>query len=425
MGSDGVGGGENGAVFGAADDNEIGGSDGLADGADGEEANISGSDDKGLLNSLTDTILSKKLDLLRAKFAAKAGNNEVSGAGAPNAVGADDGASDDTSVTGDADADNADVVNVAVADGGANADDADGTGTGADGASGADEDAVTDTGTDGGAGNGDDGDSTESTDEKGLLSSLTDSILRAKLELLKAPLAVKTGALSLAANAINGLASFGSGESGNDVVSGGVTTDGSNAVGADNGAVADDADDAADASDDADVADVADGAGGAGDADTDNTNGAGTGADGASGANTDNDADSGDGDEVSADSSDGNILESIIKAKLAVVGAAANAAGAVANIVADSVVANIDTAVDVLGAGAQLGANPTADLAGAILGATADIAGTSVEVIGSNIDKLSDITDETLEAKLALAKAGVKTAAIGAEGALNLTQSVV
>merc|ERR1712130_1075950 len=274
----------NGAVFGAADDNEIGGSDGLADGADGEEANISGSDDKGLLNSLTDTILSTKLDLLRAKFAAKAGalslaanafdglaslgsgnsgNNEVSGAGAPNAVGADDGASDDTSVTGDADADNADVVNVAVADGG--------------------------------AGNGDDGDSTESTDEKGLLSSLTDSILRAKLELLKAPLAVKTGALSLAANAINGLASFGSGESGNEVVSGGVTTDGSNAVGADNGAVADDADDAADASDDADVADVADGAGGAGDADTDNTNGAGTGADGASGANTDNDADSGDG----------------------------------------------------------------------------------------------------------------------------------
>merc|ERR1712130_543600 len=221
MGSDGVGGGENGAVFGAADDNEIGGSDGLADGADGEEANISGSDDKGLLNSLTDTILSTKLDLLRAKFAAKAGalslaanafdglaslgsghggNNEVSGAGAPNAVGADDGASDDTSVTGDADADNADVVNVAVADGGANADDADGTGTG----------------TDGGAGNGDDGDSTESTDEKGLLSSLTDSILRAKLELLKAPLAVKTGALSLAANAINGLASFGSGESGNE-----------------------------------------------------------------------------------------------------------------------------------------------------------------------------------------------------------------
>merc|ERR1712130_749318 len=283
MGSDGVGGGENGAVFGAADDNEIGGSDGLADGADGEEANISGSDDKGLLNSLTDTILSTKLDLLRAKFAAKAGalslaanafdglaslgsgnsgNNEVSGAGAPNAVGADDGASDDTSVTGDADTDNADVVNVAVADGGANADDADGTGTGADGASGADEDAVTDTGTDGGAGNGDDGDSTESTDEKGLLSSLTDSILRAKLELLKAPLAVKTGALSLAANAIDGLASFGSGESGNDVVSGGVTTDGSNA-------------------DDADVADVADGAGGAGDADTDNTNGAGTGADGA------------------------------------------------------------------------------------------------------------------------------------------------
>merc|ERR1712130_944263 len=295
MGSDGVGGGENGAVFGAADDNEIGGSDGLADGADGEEANISGSDDKGLLNSLTDTILSTKLDLLRAKFAAKAGalslaanafdglaslgsgnsgNNEVSGAGAPNAVGADDGASDDTSVTGDADADNADVVNVAVADGG--------------------------------AGNGDDGDSTESTDEKGLLSSLTDSILRAKLELLKAPLAVKTGALSLAANAINGLASFGSGESGNDVVSGGVTTDGSNAVGADNGAVDGTsvngavADDAADAADDADVADVADGAGGAGDADTDNT------------------ADSGDGDEVSADSSDGNILESIIKAKLAV-----------------------------------------------------------------------------------------------------------
>merc|ERR1712130_48578 len=320
----------NGAVFGAADDNEIGGSDGLADGADGEEANISGSDDKGLLNSLTDTILSTKLDLLRAKFAAKAGalslaanafdglaslgsgnsgNNEVSGAGAPNAVGADDGSSDDTSVTGDADTDNADVVNVAVADGGANADDADGTGTGADGASGADEDAVTDTGTDGGAGNGDDGDSTESTDEKGLLSSLTDSILRAKLELLKAPLAVKTGALSLAANAINGLASFGSGESGNDVVSGGVTTDGSNAVGADNGAVdgtsvdggadADNvdsvngavADDAADAADDADVADVADGAGGAGDADTDNTNGAGTGADGASGANTVNDAD--------------------------------------------------------------------------------------------------------------------------------------
>merc|ERR1712130_595777 len=306
MGSDGVGGGENGAVFGAADDNEIGGSDGLADGADGEEANISGSDDKGLLNSLTDTILSTKLDLLRAKFAAKAGalslaanafdglaslgsgnsgNNEVSGAGAPNAVGADDGSSDDTSVTGDADTDNADVVNVAVADGGANADDADGTG--ADGASGADEDAVTDTGTDGGAGNGDDGDSTESTDEKGLLSSLTDSILRAKLELLKAPLAVKTGALSLAANAIDGLASFGSGESGNDVVSGGVTTDGSNAVGADNGAVdgtsvdggadADNvdsvngavADDAADAADDADVADVADGAGGAGDADGD------------------------------------------------------------------------------------------------------------------------------------------------------------
>merc|ERR1712130_1009362 len=155
----------NGAVFGAADDNEIGGSDGLADGADGEEANISGSDDKGLLNSLTDTILSTKLDLLRAKFAAKAGalslaanafdglaslgsgnsgNNEVSGAGA------DDGASDDTSVTGDADTDNADVVNVVVADGGASA---------------ADEDAVTDTGTDGGSGNGDDGDLSESTDE--------------------------------------------------------------------------------------------------------------------------------------------------------------------------------------------------------------------------------------------------------------------
>merc|ERR1712130_758611 len=135
MGSDGVGGGENGAVFGAADDNEIGGSDGLADGADGEEANISGSDDKGLLNSLTDTILSTKLDLLRAKFAAKAGalslaanafdglaslgsgnsgNNEVSGAGAPNAVGADDGASDDTSVTGDADADNADIAGTSV-----------------------------------------------------------------------------------------------------------------------------------------------------------------------------------------------------------------------------------------------------------------------------------------------------------------------
>ena len=229
----------------------------------------------------------------------------------------------------------------------------------------------------------------EEPDEKGIFNTLTDKVLNAKMEILKAGFNVKAGAISLAAKAIGGLASLGSEGSGDiDMEGSGDMVD----MGEDDkGAVTDEEFMIPDQ--DGSDEDTAEGS-----------------ADG------------------SGEGSGSSLLESVINTKIAVAGAAAKAVDAVATVVVGGVAAKIDAASEILGATAELGANvakPTADLVGVVLGSTKHIAETKLEAVQSSIENLSDIASDTLNAKAVLTKASVKTAALGAEGALNLTQSVV
>merc|ERR1712242_646642 len=205
-------------------------------------------------------------------------------------------------------------------------------------------------------------------DEKGLLDTLTDTVLDAKMEILKAGFNVKAGAISLAAKAFGGLASLGSEGSGD------INMEGSGDVitGEDvNEEVTDEEFMMPDQVGSDEIT-----------------------AEGSAGG--------------SAEGSGSSFLESVINTKVAVAGAAARAVGAVANMVAGSVAAKIEAASEILEATAELGANvakPTADIVGVVLGTTKDIAETKLAAVQSSIDNLSDITSDALDAKAALTKA--------------------
>ena len=225
----------------------------------------------------------------------------------------------------------------------------------------------------------------EDSEEKGLLNTLTDKVLNAKMNVLKAGFNVKAGALSVAAKAIGGLANAIAGLKGSNNAA-------EEAIAEEELMV------------DETVADADEGSG-----------------------------DEGSGVEGSGDEGSGDTMgKSFIKAKTdvvkAVIGAAAKAVGGVTDVVVGGIAAKINATKDIFTATADLGTsvfNSKIAVFNSVFDTAKDFAEEKGSVVNSAVNKLSEISNETVNAKIALAKASAKVAAIAAEGTVNLTQSAL